>query len=132
MLSKADLWRKLLRVAAFQGGSVGAGRMHQHIGIELINTPNRQGSASGYLKGMVGYPDTENCTEKRLEEIDTAAWNCVLNFEEIRTVGKPAFALTNTYMGWRGELTEHLKQYPKSKVPETLIKWLTEFEELED
>ena len=124
-MTPAELWRKLLRVSAFRGaGAWEEGRAYKHLGIEFTNGEGK-GSAASYLKQMVEYNVPVNCTPSRLEEIDTAAWHCVMNFEEVRTVGKPGFALTNTYMGWAGIAWHNESHNEHHK----LIEWLIEFDE---
>jgi len=58
-------------------------------------------------------------------ERDAGAFTAVLNFEEVRTVGKPYVTLTNTYCGY-ANVRGTWKQMQEHKL---LVEWLIEFEE---
>lgn len=126
----AEKWRKLLRVAYLQGavnfGEDAVG-FYRHLGIFLSEEPLKTLKAEPFLKEMVCFNQKhyDEATNERKIEVDAAAWCAILNFEEIRTVGKPAFAMTNTYNGYHGMLCDRLEH---SHVPEILEQWLEEID----
>jgi len=123
-----ELWRKLMRVAECAGSSgFDDTTSHYHLGIEFKKNLHEDYSAESSLKTMVVYQQgqADKCS-KRAVEVDAAAWYALMGFEEVRTVGKPGFALTTTYNGWCGDRRD---SHSTHNAHETFKEWLIEFEE---
>jgi hypothetical protein len=125
-----ELWRKLMRVAECHGSAgFDDSTSHFHLGVnfEVAKNVNKDSSAESYLKIMVCYQqERAGKSEEDAIQVDEAAWIALCNFEEIRTVGKPSFALTTTYNGWCGLRSEGFAEY---KAQDTFKTWLIEFQE---
>lgn len=121
----AGLWQKLMRVATTQGcGRWVEGRDHKHMGIEFKNgVPCEE--TQKLLKSMVqyiAYDDRERC--------DANAMCALLNFEEVRWLGRNAFALTTTYNGAYGLRSADSTARKQHSAQADFIRSLLEFEEL--
>ena len=122
-MTPAELWQKLLRIASVHGSAgYSDSTPYYHLGIDFGQ--REPGDCDQYsvdcLKKLVNYSEKMNT-----ESADKAAWISLMNAEEVRAVGGNGFAITSTYSGHGGLLSErHESHLAHNKLQKLVMEYV--------